>query len=136
DPAGVGLAGPARLAAAVEGARPFLQFRLERLLRAADLASVEGRAAAAKAAVALVAEHPDDLVRDQYLMQLAERVGIDVDRLRRAAAEAEPGPADGAGRREGPRRDGAGGRRDRSDGREAAERAARPRPPARDRRQA
>jgi len=49
-------------------------------------ASVEGRAAAAKAAVALVAEHPSDLVRDQYLMQLAEQVGIDVDRLRQAAA--------------------------------------------------
>ena len=88
DPADVGLADPARLAAAVEGARPFLSFRLERLLRAADLASVEGRAAAAKSAVALVAEHPDDLVRDQYLMQLADRVGIDVDRLRRATADA------------------------------------------------
>ena len=46
----------------------------------------EGRAAAAKAAVAIIAEHPNDLVRDQYLMQLADRVGIDVDRLRRAAA--------------------------------------------------
>src|SRR5207253_1835818 len=84
DPADVGLADPARLAAAVEGARPFLQFRLERLLRAADLASVEGRAAAAKAAIALVAEHPDDLVRDQYLMRLADRLAIDVDRLRTA----------------------------------------------------
>jgi len=86
DPADVGLSDPARLAAAVDGARPFLQFRIERLLRAADLTSVEGRAAAAKSAVALIAEHPDDLVRDQYLMQLAEQVGIDVDRLRRAAA--------------------------------------------------
>ncbi|HEY4410926.1 MAG TPA: DNA primase [Acidimicrobiia bacterium] len=98
DPADLGLADPARLAAAVAGARPFLAFRLERLLRAADLASVEGRAAAAKAAVAIVAEHPDDLVRDQYLMQLADRVGIDVDRLRRATgprptvAGGEPAP--------------------------------------------
>ncbi len=131
DPADVGLEDPARLAAAVEGARPFLEFRLERLLRAADLASVEGRAAAAKAAVAMVAEHPSDLVRDQYLMQLAERVGIDVDRLRQAAAEAEPGRSDGPGRREGPRRDGAGGRSDRPGGREATDGT--PRPPARDR---
>ena len=96
DPADVGLADPARLAASVEGARPFLQFRLERLLRAADLASVEGRAAAAKAAVALIAEHPNDLVRDQYLMQLAERVGIDIDRLRRAAAEGGGSRRDGS----------------------------------------
>jgi DNA primase len=114
DPADVGLADPARLAAAVEGARPFLQFRLERLLRAADLVSVEGRAAAAKAAVEIIAEHPNDLVRDQYLMQLTERVGIDVDRLRQAAAE-------GPGRRDGPA------------GRERAEDAPRPRPAARDR---
>ena len=126
DPADVGLADPARLAAAVEGAGPFLSFRLERLLRAADLASVEGRAAAAKSAVALVAEHPDDLVRDQYLMQLADRVGIDVDRLRRATAEAGSEGSDGPGRRRDP-----AGRRGRDSGRDAA--AARPRPPARDR---
>ena len=109
DPADVGLADPARLAAAVERARPFLQFRLERLLGAADLASIEGRAAAAKAAVALIAEHPNDLVRDQYLMQLADRVGIEVDRLRRATAESGTGPSDGAGRRG--RADNRGGQR-------------------------
>jgi len=118
DPADVGLADPARLAAAVEGARPFLQFRLERLLRVADLASVEGRAAAAKAAVALIAEHPNDLVRDQYLMQLADRVGIDADRLRRATAEST-----GSGRE----------RPDRRDGRSTAGDAPRRRPPPRDR---
>jgi len=113
DPADVGLSDPARLAAAVDGARPFLEFRIERLLRAADLGSVEGRAAAAKGAVAVVAEHPDDLVRDQYLMQLAERVGIDVDRLRRAAAAGAgavgasnaPPPRAGAERRRLPARD-------------------------------
>jgi DNA primase len=113
DPADVGLEDPIRLAAAVASARPFLEFRLERLLRTADLASVEGRAAAAKAAVALVAEHPSDLVRDQYLMQLAERLGIDVDSLRRAAVE--PGRPDGPARRE------------------RADQTSRPRPPARDR---
>jgi DNA primase len=118
DPADVGLEDPARLAAAVAGARPFLEFRLERLLRAADLGSVEGRAAAGKAAVALVAEHPSDLVRDQYLMQLAERLGIDVDSLRRAAVE--PGRPDTT-------RGGGPARRERSD------QTARPRPPARDR---
>lgn len=87
DPADVGSGGPARLVAAVEGARPFLQFRLDRLLQAADLATVEGRATAATSAVALVGEHPDDLVRDQYLMWLGEQLAIDVDRLRRALRE-------------------------------------------------
>jgi DNA primase len=109
DPADVGRADPAALVAAISGARPFLRFRLDRLLASADTASAEGRAKAAKAAVALVAEHPDDLVRDQYLMDLAERLAIDVDRLRRAAAS--PGartapsgdrPAEGPPRRPAP----------------------------------
>ncbi|HEY3237961.1 MAG TPA: DNA primase [Acidimicrobiia bacterium] len=112
DPADVGRADPAALVAAVSGARPFLRFRLDRLLASADTASAEGRAKAANAAVTLVAEHPDDLVRDQYLMDLAERLAIDVERLRRAAASpaprgapaAPPGdrPADGAPRRPAP----------------------------------
>ncbi|MDQ3944201.1 MAG: toprim domain-containing protein, partial [Actinomycetota bacterium] len=100
DPADVGRADPAALVAAVSGARPFLRFRLDRLLASADVASAEGRARAAKAAVALVAEHPDDLVRDQYLMDLAERLAIDVDRLRGAVAS--PGTRTAA---EAPRRD-------------------------------
>jgi len=104
DPADVGLAEPARLAAAVANARPFLEFRLERLLRAADLASVEGRAAAAKSAVALIGEHPDDLVRDQYLMQLADRVAIDVDRLRKATTESAGGRRDRPANAAPPRR--------------------------------
>jgi DNA primase len=84
DPADVGREDPAGLTAAVERARPFLQFRLDRLLAAGDLASVEGRAAAAETAARLVAEHPSDLVRDQYVMQLAERLAIDTDHLRQA----------------------------------------------------
>jgi DNA primase len=86
DPADVGLSDPARLATAVERARPFLQFRLDRLLAASDLATVEGKAAAAESAARLVAEHPSDLVRDQYVMQLSDRLGIDADRLRQAVA--------------------------------------------------
>jgi DNA primase len=93
DPADVGRADPAALVTAVSGARPFLRFRLDRLLASADIGSAEGRAITAKAAVALVAEHPDDLVRDQYLMDLAERLAIDVERLRRAAASPGTRPA-------------------------------------------
>jgi DNA primase len=92
DPADVAQGDPARLAQAVAGARPFLQFRLDRVLQAADTRSVEGRAAAAKAGLRLVAEHPNDLVRDQYLMQLAERLAMGVDSLREAAAAAPVAP--------------------------------------------
>ena len=70
------------LVAAVERAAPFLEFRVDRLLEAGDLSSIEGRARAAGAAAALVAEHPNELVRDQYVMKLAGRLQINDDRLR------------------------------------------------------
>ena len=38
--------------------------------------------APARRAAAIVAEHPSDLVRDQYVMKLAGRLDIDADRLR------------------------------------------------------
>jgi DNA primase len=86
DPADVWRDDPARLLLALERAEPFLQFRLDRLFANADLATLEGRARAGETAAAIVAEHPSDLVRDQYAMQLAGRLQIDVDRLREAVA--------------------------------------------------
>jgi hypothetical protein len=41
--------------------------------------------------VAVIAEHPADLVRDQYLMVVAERTGIDVNRLREALQQVPRG---------------------------------------------
>ncbi len=82
DPADTARRDPAALKEAVAGARPFLAFRLDRVLGAADLRSVEGRARAAEAALAVVAEHPSDLVRDQYVMQVADRTRIEPGRLR------------------------------------------------------
>jgi len=73
---------PALLRKAVEEARPFLEFRVDRLLGTADLRTVEGRARAAGAAMGLVNEHPNALVRDQYLMQVADRCRVDPERLR------------------------------------------------------
>ncbi len=82
DPADLARSDPAALRAAVSGAKPFLQFRLERILDAADLSTPEGRARAADHALAAVAEHPDDLVRDQYVMQVAERCRLEPASLR------------------------------------------------------
>ena len=73
---------PTALARAVKEARPFLQFRVDRMLQAGDLTTAEGRARAADAALTAVAEHPDDLVRDQYVMQLADRCRVDPVKLR------------------------------------------------------
>lgn len=106
DPDELARTSPETLHAAVEGARPFLEFRVERVLGAAELGSAEGRARAAEAALAVVAEHPDALVRDQYVMTVADRCRIDPGRLRerleqlRRAPRKEPADAD-RGRRGG-----------------------------------
>ncbi|MHB8670263.1 MAG: DNA primase [Acidimicrobiales bacterium] len=82
DPADVARRDPEALRHAVAGARPFLTFRLERVLEVADLSTPEGRARAAHAALAVIREHPDDLVRDQYVMLMADRTRVPADRLR------------------------------------------------------
>jgi DNA primase len=96
DPGDLARSDPESLARAVAEARPFLQFRVDRMLEAGDLSTAEGRARAADAALTAVAEHPDDLVRDQYVMQLSDRCRLDASRLRerlehlRAHPPAEP----------------------------------------------
>ena len=120
DPADLARTDPEALRAAVDGAVPFLRFRLERVLAAADLDSPEGRAKAAEAALAVIREHPNDFVRDQYVMVLADRVRVDADRLRADLAKPAPRPpATGSGR--GP--DGRGDRAGRPDRAGRADRA-------------
>ncbi|HUI05212.1 MAG TPA: DNA primase [Acidimicrobiales bacterium] len=90
DPADLARSDPGALRDAVTGARPFLAFRVERVLTSGDLRSAEGRAKAAQAALAVVAEHPNELVRDQYLMQVADRCRLDPAALRGLLASAPP----------------------------------------------
>jgi DNA primase len=80
------------LLAAVALAVPFSEFRLERVLAQASLATPEGRARAADAAIAVVAEHPSDLVRDQYVRSVADRLRLDVDQLRPLLAQRRATP--------------------------------------------
>jgi DNA primase len=82
DPGDLARSDPEALARAVADARPFLQFRVDRILGGSDLTTAEGRARAAESALTAVAEHPDDLVRDQYVMQLSDRCRLDAPRLR------------------------------------------------------
>jgi len=82
DPGELARSAPEALVRAVAEARPFLQFRVDRMLGSGDLTTAEGRARAADAALTAVAEHPDDLVRDQYVMQLSDRCRLDSARLR------------------------------------------------------
>jgi DNA primase len=90
DPGDMARNDPEGLQKAVAEAQPFLAFRLERALAGADLRSVEGRARAARSAMLAIAEHPNELVRDQYVMQVADRCRVSPDRLRDLAAG--PGP--------------------------------------------
>ncbi len=95
DPGDLSRSDPERLRAAVDGAAPFLGFRVERVLAGADLRTPEGRGRAAERSLAVIAEHPSEFVRDQYLMEVADRVRLDADRLRASLGD---GSALGAAR--------------------------------------
>ncbi len=82
DPADLARRDPDALVVAIKEATPFLGFRLNRVLDAASLVSPEGRARAAGAALAVIDEHPNPLVRDGYLMEVASRCRIPVEQLR------------------------------------------------------
>ncbi|HEY4398143.1 MAG TPA: DNA primase [Acidimicrobiia bacterium] len=89
DPGDLWKEDPGALTTAIERAAPFLQFRIDRLLAGADLRTLESKARVAEDAAAIVASHPSELVRDQYVMKLAGMLDIDADRLR-AAVRAGP----------------------------------------------
>jgi DNA primase len=66
---------------------------VNRALNGGSMGTPEGRARAAEAALAVIAEHPSDLVRDQYLMEVASRTQIDPERLRADATRRRHAPA-------------------------------------------
>jgi len=82
DPADLARTDPEALRRAIAEAQPFLRFRIERVLQAANLRTNEGRAKAAEEALAVVADHPNSLVRDQYLMVVADRCRLEAASLR------------------------------------------------------
>ena len=82
DPDELSRSDPDALAAAVESAEPMLRFRLERVLGAAIADTPEARARRATTALGVVAEHPDPMVRDPYLLEVADRSRLDPSLLR------------------------------------------------------
>ncbi|MEZ5320611.1 MAG: DNA primase [Microthrixaceae bacterium] len=82
DPDEMSRTDPAALAAAVANARPFLGFRVDRAIEAGDLSTPEGRARTASAAMAIIAEHPSQLLRDQYVMVVAGACRVDEQLVR------------------------------------------------------
>lgn len=93
DPGDLARSDPEGMQRAIVEARPYLEFRVDRVLERAEMDSLEGRARAATEAMVLVAEHPEELVRDQYVMRIADRCLVSADEVRRLAT---------AGRRNSP----------------------------------
>ena len=88
DPADLARTDPDVLREAIANAVPLLGFRVARVLEAGRLTTPEGRTRAAEAALEVIREHPNELVRDQYVMQVAARCQQDPDRLRGVLARA------------------------------------------------
>lgn len=112
DPDDLAREDPAALKRAVDGAVPLLQFRVDRALASADMGTIEGRARTAAAPAAVVGEHPDPLVRDEYLVYVADRCRVDSATLRevwaRAPKRRQSDPGRGGGRSDGGRSDSGG----------------------------
>lgn len=81
DPGEMAQDDPAGLAKAVEHAKPFLGFRLERVLGTRRPDSPEAIARLGEAAMAVVNEHPNVNIRKLYAGEVATRVGLPVNDL-------------------------------------------------------
>jgi DNA primase len=93
DPADLVMAGEqSQLTKAIEQSIPLLQFRIEQELLEYDLDEAEARGRAVSSAAALIATHPNEVVRHEYAILLARRTGADRDivesAVRRAARRA------------------------------------------------
>jgi DNA primase len=104
DPGELARTDPDALREAVSKAKSFLTFRIDRIFEAANLKTAEGRAKAADSALGAVLEHPNPLVRDQYLMQIADRCRVEPAALRGRMEILEKNPETHETQREGDRR--------------------------------
>ena len=90
DPGQLAEENPSALTDALAAAEPFLSYRINRVLDKSDLSLVEGRARAAADTGAIIAEHPNEVVRDQYLIEVAQKVRIDIEQMRRLVKKPNP----------------------------------------------
>lgn len=81
DPGDLSLSDPDALRVAVDGALPFLGFRVQRVLGGRSARSPEERARLAQQALEVVNEHPDTNVRKLYAGEIATTVGLPVQDL-------------------------------------------------------
>ncbi len=87
DPGDLSVSDPDALPAAVDGALPFLGFRLQRVMSGKPMRSPEERAKVAEQAIAVINEHPDENVRKLYAGQVASHTGLPANDLMRLAQQ-------------------------------------------------
>ena len=89
DPDDLARSDPEDLRRRVSKAKPFLEYRIDRALARGNMTTTEGRVRSAEAVFAVIDEHPSELVRDEYLMEVAapDKLDLNEDRLRQAVAE-------------------------------------------------
>ena len=95
DPGELAQRDPAALAAAVEEAVPFLQFRLRRVFDGSPMRTPEDRVRVAERAMAVVREHPDHNVQRLYTGEVASQVGLtlgDLERVGRGRRQEHEAP--------------------------------------------
>ncbi len=93
DPGDLLKSQPTLLKEAVSKSKPYLSFRLDKLFSRANVSTAEGRAKAAALAVSIVNEHPDELVKDQYFVEIAGRCHLEPEQLRKiASTSSSPNP--------------------------------------------
>ena len=95
DPGELAHTDPEALREAVAEARPFLQFRVDRVFAGPICRRPRAGPTRPTHALAAVAEHPDDLVRDQYVMQIADRCRLEPTRVRERLERGPPATGTG-----------------------------------------
>ncbi|MCJ1707451.1 DNA primase [Microbacterium sp. VKM Ac-2923] len=94
--------GDGAVRALMENKNPMFEFVIDQRLKDFDLASVEGRAGALRAAAPIVADIRDPSLRPGYVRVLARRLGLDMPEVQAAVERAARG-ADRAEQREAQR---------------------------------
>lgn len=94
--------GDGAVRALMENKNPMFEFVIDQRLKDFDLASVEGRAGALRAAAPIVADIRDPSLRPGYVRVLARRLGLDIPEVQAAVERAARG-ADRAEQRENAR---------------------------------
>ncbi len=82
DPGEISRENPDMMREALNNPVPFMKFRVNRALQGIDLSTAEGKAKAADVGLNVIKEHPDDIIKDQYIMDLSSTLGLTPEQLR------------------------------------------------------